>query len=73
MRLRYTGQLPVTFVVLGLEVEPGAEFEIDDVEARRLLVRADIEEVQAPARRKAASAAASEPAVVPTADVTKEV
>lgn len=76
MRLRYTGPVPVTFVVLGLEVVPGAEFEIDDVDAQRLLARADVEEVvdvQPPVRRKAAQAAVPEPAGMPAADVTEEV
>lgn len=75
MRLRYAGALPVTFVALGLEVEPGAEFEIDDAEGQRLLARADIEEVPAPTARrsKAAKSAAPEPASEPAADVTEEV
>lgn len=73
MRLRYTGQLPVTFVALDLEVVPGAEFEIDDVDARLMLARADVVEVQPPVRRKAAPAAVPEPAGMPAADVTEEV
>lgn len=73
MRLRYAGQQPVTFTVLGLEVEPGAEFEVDDTEGQRLLARPDVEEVQPPARRKAAKSAAPEPAGEPAADVTEEV
>lgn len=74
MRLRYAGQQPVTFTVLGLEVEPGAEFEVDDTEGQRLLARPDVEEVQPPARRKAAKqAAVSESAGEPAADVTEEV
>lgn len=76
MRLRYAGQTPVTFVVLGLEVEPGDEFEIDDeATASVLLARPDIEEVPAaPVRRgKAAKSAAPEPAGEPAADVTEEV
>lgn len=73
MRLRYAGALPVTFVALGLEVEPGVEFEVDDVEGQRLLARADVEEVQPLARRKAAKSAAPESAGEPAADVTEEV
>lgn len=76
MRLRYAGQTPVTFVVLGLEVEPGDEFEIDDeATAGVLLARPDIEEVPAaPARRgKAVKSATPEPAGEPAADVTEEV
>lgn len=72
MRLRYAGALPVTFVALGLEVEPGVEFEVDDAEAQRLLARADVEAVQPPVRRKAAKGAASVDAGVP-APVTEEV
>lgn len=73
MRLRYAGQFPVTFVALGLEVVPGAEFEVDDVDAQRLLRRADVVEVQPPARRKAAPAAVPESAGMPAVDVTEEV
>lgn len=75
MRLRYAGQQPVTFTVLGLEVEPGDVFEVDDVEAQRLLARADVEEVPAPTARrsKAAKSAAPESAGAPAADVTEEV
>lgn len=76
MRLRYAGQQPVTFTVLGLEVQPGDEFEVDDVEAQRLLARADVEEVPAaPVRRgKAAkSAAVPESAGAPATDVAEEV
>lgn len=78
MRLRYTGPVPVTFVALGLELEPGAEVEIsDDVEAQRLLRRSDVEEVQAPSpRRKAAKQAvapADSPAGEAPAPVTEEV
>jgi hypothetical protein len=75
VRLRYAGQAPVTFVVLGLEVEPGAEFEVDDVEAQRLLGRPDVEEVpQAPLRRvKAAKSAAPDDDAGAPAPVTEEV
>lgn len=73
MRLRYAGPTPVTFVALGLSVEPGGEFEVDDVEAQRLLRRADVEEVQPPARRKAGKTATpADDAGVP-APVTEEV
>lgn len=72
MRLRYAGQAPVTFVALGLEVDPGDEFEVDDVEAQRLLARADVEEVQPPVRRKTARTAVPVDAGVP-APVTEEV
>lgn len=77
MRLRYAGALPVTFTVLGLEVQPGDEFEVDDAEGQRLLRRPDVEEVpaaEAPARRgKAAKSATPESAGEPAADVTEEV
>ena len=77
MRLRYIGAVPVTFVALGLEVEPGAEFEIDDAEAQRLLARADVEQVpQALVRRKAApkvAVPADDSAGPVSAPVTEEV
>jgi hypothetical protein len=76
MRLRYAGALPVTFVALGLEVEPGTEFEVDDVAGQRLLARADVEEVPlAPVRRGKAgkSATTDEIAGAAPAPVTEEV
>lgn len=78
MRLRYAGQLPVTFTVLGLEVLPGDEFEIDDERtAGVLLRRADVEEVPpAPVRRAKAvkqAAPADSSAGDGPAPVTEEV
>lgn len=74
MRLRYAGQAPVTFVALALSVEPGAEFDIDDTEAQRLLRRSDVEEVpSAPSRRKAAKAATPDDVAGVPAPVTEEV
>ena len=43
MLLRYTGQLPVTFTSIGLEVVPGDEFEVPDEVAAAFAVRADIQ------------------------------
>lgn len=43
MRLRYTGPWPVSFPALGLEVEPGTEFDAPDQLAEGLLRRPDIE------------------------------
>lgn len=45
MRLRYTGPVPVSFVALGLAVDPGDEFEIPDEHAPGLVARNDIDEV----------------------------
>lgn len=50
MRLRFTGQMPVSFMsfpYLG-EVEPG-EFEARDADAEVLLLRTDIESAEDPA------------------------
>jgi hypothetical protein len=69
VRLRYAGPLPVTFVALGLEVQPGDEFEVDDVEAQRLLRRPDVEEVQAPLPRRKAAKQAAAPADSPAGEV----
>lgn len=73
MRLRYVGALPTTFVTLGAEVDPGDEFEVPDDAAPGLLARADVEEVPAPTRRKAAKAAPETPAGDAPAPVTEEV
>jgi hypothetical protein len=69
--------MPVSFVALGLEVEPGAEFEVSDEDTPRLLARPDVEEAAAPVRRKAEKKPA-EPADAPAgaaapAPVTEEV
>jgi hypothetical protein len=62
VKLRYTGVIPQTFMVLGREVQPGEEFDvpIDDVEA--YLTRADVETapilVEAPADEPIADTAA---------------
>ncbi|MHA6764681.1 hypothetical protein [Streptacidiphilus sp. PAMC 29251] len=78
MRLRYAGVLPTTFVTVGVEVDPGGEFEVPDDAAPGLLARADIEEMSAPSapRRKAAKAPAADPdstGSTPDPDVTEEV
>jgi hypothetical protein len=76
VRLRYVGAQPTTFITLGVEVEPGDEFEVPDDAAHGLLARADIEEVAAPStpRRKAAKASAPDPSgTTPDPDVTEEV
>lgn len=48
MKLRYTGTAPVTFMQLGLELEPGAEFSVEDEQAPGYLARADIESLEPP-------------------------
>lgn len=53
MLLRYTGPVPVTFVGLGVTVEPGDTFEAPDEQAAAFTARADVE--QAPAEPKARS------------------
>lgn len=57
MRLRYVGMSLTSFMALGVEVEPGAEFQAPDAAAEALLRRPDIERVEDPppapkARRK---------------------
>lgn len=75
MRLRYAGQAPVTFTVLGLDLAPDDEFEVDDEAAAVLLRRSDVEEVPpASARRgKAAKSATPEDVAGVPAPVTEEV
>ena len=54
MLLRYTGQQPVTFTSLGIEVEPGGTFEVPDSDAPGYLTRGDVEAADvAPADRPA--------------------
>lgn len=48
MRLRYIGPAAVSFAVLGIEVEPGGEFEVDDSLAGAFLHRPDVEVVEDP-------------------------
>lgn len=61
MRLRYTGQLPVSFISLPYlgEVEPG-EFEVRDSDAELLLQRADVEDPGAESAPDSEPPAASE-------------
>jgi hypothetical protein len=74
VRLRYVGALPTTFVSVGVEVDPGDEFEASDEHVPGLLARADVEEVQAPpVRRKAAKAAPADETAGQPAPVTEEV
>jgi hypothetical protein len=48
LRLRYLGAIPTTFVTLGLEVQPGDEFDVDDATASAFTARADVEAVDPP-------------------------
>jgi hypothetical protein len=73
VRLRYVGSTPTTFVTVGVEVDPGDEFEVPDDAAPGLLACADVEELPAPTRRKAAKAAPASPAGDVPAPVTEEV
>lgn len=70
MRLRYVGALPTTFMTLGLSVNPGDEFEVDDDQAAAFTVRADVEAADPPkpARRKQTKPDTSPPAPVPAGD-----
>ena len=74
MRLRYTGAGPVSFVAIGVEVFPGAEFDAPDDVAPGLLARADVE-AALPVRRKAPKAVAPVPdfpGSTPDPDVAEE-
>lgn len=63
MRLRYLGSTPTTFAVLGLEVAPGDEFDVDDSAAAAYTARADVEAVDPPkSRRKSKADSAHETA-----------
>jgi hypothetical protein len=71
VRLRYLGSAPTTFVALGLEVEPGDEFDVDDSTAPGLVGRGDIVAVDPPKtpRRKAKPDDSAQPsAPVPAGD-----
>ena len=48
MRLRYTGTRPVSFTSIGVEVEPGDEFDVPDDIAEAFSRRTDLEIVAAP-------------------------
>jgi hypothetical protein len=63
LRLRYLGAIPTTFVTLGLEVQPGDEFDVDDATASAFTARADVEAVDPPKspRRKTKADAAPDP------------
>lgn len=43
MKLRYTGATPVTFIQLGLEKQPGEEFDVHIDDAEGYLARDDVE------------------------------
>lgn len=45
MRLRYTGASPITLMTLGIEVEPGVEYDLDE---DAFAARSDFEGVDAP-------------------------
>ena len=55
MKLRYAGKHKVAFVELGIEVEPGDAFTVEDAQAERYLRRADV--------KRAAGTAQSAPKV----------
>ncbi len=64
MRLRYLGSIPTTFVALGLEVQSGDEFDVDDSAVPGYLARADVEAADPPkAPRRKAKADVPDPAV----------
>lgn len=74
MRLRYTGVVPVSFVALGVEVFPGAEFDAPDDVTSGLLARADVE-AALQVRRKAPKGIApvsDSPGNTPDPDVAEE-
>ena len=74
MRLRYSGSGPVSFVAIGVEVLPGAEFDAPDDIAPRLLARTDVE-AALPVRRKAPKGIApvsDSPGSTPDPDVAEE-
>jgi hypothetical protein len=48
VKLRYTGTRPVTLMTLGIEVEPGGEFEIADGAGGAFEDRPDFERLDAP-------------------------
>lgn len=77
MRFRYTGPLPVTFPTIGVEVEPGDEFEVPDLAAPGFAARADLEALpdpKPPRARRAAKADDTDPTgTEPTPTVTQEV
>jgi hypothetical protein len=52
VRLRYTGTHPQAFTGAGRHLEPGDEFEVPAAEAERYLRRPDIEEAEAPRRKR---------------------
>lgn len=60
MKLLFTGVMPVTFPTVGLEVQPGDEFEVADDLAPGFLARADVEAPppDPPRRRPSKSSAA---------------
>jgi hypothetical protein len=74
VKLRYTGTRPVTLMTLGIEVEPGGEFEIADGAGSAFAERPDFERLDAPeeqaeteasqgtGRRKSTKAAPGDPA-----------
>lgn len=61
LRLLYTGPAPVTFVALGVEVEPGATFDAPAGLAEALLRRPDIRAADPPAVSKTRRKAAKDP------------
>lgn len=73
MRLRYTGPVPITFPAVGVETEPGDEFDVPDEDAAGFLSRADVESVPDPepeaeapkAKTRAKDAPTAEPAATP--------
>lgn len=80
MRLRYIGTSPISFQSLGIDVEPGEEFDAPDEVANGYTRRADVEAVDAadepkPAKKSAAGKSKPDPepdAVKPGPAPTKE-
>lgn len=66
MRLRYIGTSPISFQTLGIDVEPGEEFDAPDEVADGYTRRADVEAVAEPKSAKKSPAAKS--AATPAAD-----
>lgn len=65
MKLRYVGSVPTSFMALGLEVNPGQEFDVPDDEAKSYLSRADINEVVDEASAENTAEDKPEPAKAP--------
>ena len=61
MRLRYVGLVPVTFMELGLDVQPDDEFDVRDELSGAYVTRSDIVEVVSESREKAPRARKQEP------------